>query len=234
MKIGFILMILILCFSIAYAVDTETVGEATYTWVAVKSDPDVFMNARTALENIGFKNTGDISGAINLVSIAEKFCNSYGGVLLWESHGAKDASGKVYIAVEKYPYNDEGYSQAVDRAQTLMSGAYYSNGDLDVIYLIEDPGYWVCLTDQGISNKFYGNNAIALIAACYGGLTCDWGARARVGYNGSVESSTAETDMSNLVNCLTAQGNDYSKMTVSLALQGTQVVSGDANTALIP
>ena len=55
MKIGFILMILILCFSIAYAVDTETVGKATYTWVAVKSNPDVFINARTALWDLNYK-----------------------------------------------------------------------------------------------------------------------------------------------------------------------------------
>ena len=78
------------------------------------------------------------------------------------------------------------------------------------------------------------------MASCYGGLIGgEWGGRVKVSYDGKVYESTARPDMENLIKNLTGYNssgvyNDFSKMTVTEAVQDGQEIYGNGNTALIP
>lgn len=214
-----------------YAVDTETVGSNTYTHIQTCYDRvDIFIN-RTALNNAGFScnfsKLSEAMGDINLVNDIASYGN-YGGVLLWASHG-----GTGWVACQCYPYTDPGMNQAVADANLLMQGASFQAGDLDVYPVPEAPCYAIALTNQGIASTFGGDNAIALIAACYASSTGDnWGGRVKVSYSDTAYDKTSQSHMTALLDNVTAT-NNYNAMTIELAMQSGQTVSGDDDTSLL-
>jgi hypothetical protein len=209
--------------------DTESTGAKKYTYINTRWPTfDVFTN-QTALANVGYecKHSLPSSGyqSVSLIDVAW-YLGDYGGLLLFEGHGI---SG--YVAIRTYPHTTAGYNQAIIDQNFAIAAGTFGAGDLIVLPIAGD--YAICLTTQGINNKADGDNAIALIAACYSsGTGGTWGGRVKIGYAGSVESSVAQTEMTALLNNLTG-ANGPSYMSTATGSQTNQVVNGDP-TALIP
>ncbi|UCF04225.1 MAG: hypothetical protein JSV33_09755 [bacterium] len=215
--------------SVVYGGDAETVGEKSYIHIqTIWNAVDIFSN-RAALDAIGFsENYSKISDHMKDFNLFRDVINhpDYGGVIMWAGHGDP---GIVFC---------EGYVTE-DSAKTRMLWLYesgvFKDGDL---YYDYDEGalcYGVYLTTQGIRNTYSGDNSIALIATCDGYSTGGtWGGRVKVSYKGIVYWPTVKSEMTTLLDNLTAKDNDISKMTVNLAMNGDQEKVGDDNTALIP
>lgn len=108
-----------------------------------------------------------------------------------------------------------------------MSGALYSADDLQVMFVVRESGWGVCLTGQGIGNAFSGSNGLVILAACYGSqaFSCGiGGARQIIGWVGDVQSSIAQSEVNTLLSRLT--GGDPAFMSTQTAINGTMSYAG--------
>ncbi|HMA77484.1 MAG TPA: hypothetical protein VKO43_09260, partial [Candidatus Krumholzibacteriaceae bacterium] len=183
----FLVIFISLIPSFLLAVETETVGATTYNWYETTWDKDKIFTQAGLLDQVGitldnFKVANNI-GDIDITTID----GSYGGVLIWASHGVF-IDGEYYVVAESFTSE----TAATDRYNYLVTQTGFT---ADRIALFSN--YWtdhsaIGLTDAGIGYLFGGNNAIVLVASCYGGLVGgEWGGRVKVSYNGTVGESTA-------------------------------------------
>jgi hypothetical protein len=195
----FLVIFISLIPSFLLAVETETVGGTTYNWYETTWDKDNIFTQAGLLDQVGitldnFKVAENI-GDINLETID----GSYGGVLLWASHGIYD-QGLYCVITESF----ETETAATGRYNYLVTQTGFSSDRIVKAYNY-NTGHWaIGLTDAGIGYLFGGNNAIVLVASCYGGLVGgEWGGRVKVSYNGAVDYTVAKTHMVNLIKNLT-------------------------------
>jgi hypothetical protein len=101
-----------------FAVDTETVSEASFTHIQTYTGytTDVFSN-RGVLEGIGFVcNYSKIAQSTDDINLLDDIAahGDYGGVLLWESH-----IHTGYVMCEGFAYSDSGLIKAENRKADL-------------------------------------------------------------------------------------------------------------------
>lgn len=105
-----LVVIIFLIPSFTHAIETETVGEATYNWYETTWDKDDIFTQASLLDEVGIlldnlkvaKNIGDIN--------LEQIDGSYGGVLLWASHGV-EYSGVIYMITESFSSESDAISR---------------------------------------------------------------------------------------------------------------------------
>jgi hypothetical protein len=172
-------MVLIPSFSLA--VETETVGEAKYTWIETTWDKDDIYTQVGLLDFVGIgqgqKEVAEKIGDIDITMID----GSYGGVLLWASHGIYD-QGMYCVIAESF--NSE--ADARSRYNYLTTYTGFSADRIVKAYNYNTNHWAIGLTDNGIGYLFGGSNAIVLVASCYGGMIGgEWGGRVKVSYDGA-------------------------------------------------
>lgn len=217
---------------------TETPSRQEYTYMRFRwTGTEVFSSVPGMLGNVGYteknevKATGWESQILGQVATAG---SNYGGLLIIEGHGQLDANARYYLAAEIHPHTTSGRNNAENRAEFLMSGVYYSSGDLEVIYVGDANGWGVCLTEQGISATFSGSNGLVVLASCHGASAFGrfGGTRGTISWEGVIYDNPAQTQTNILFGGLTGEdGPDY--MTTATAINGTMQFSGK-NMALVP
>jgi len=231
------LLVLPLCASAQ--TDRETPSSQDYTYIRLRYNGyNVFYN-RATLANAGYTQkaglvvTGMQSDILGDVADAG---DDYGGILLIEGHGVIDTQGHYYLVGEVYPNTTAGLSGAIDRADFLMGGASYSQGDLQVAYCSEiEGGAWgVCLTEQGISSTFSGSNGLVILASCYGSKAFGkfGGTRLTISWDGVVDGNVLWGEVNTLFANLTG-ANGVAFMPTENAINGTMKTSGKSM-AIVP
>src|SRR6056297_1504660 len=102
----FLVIFISLIPSFLLAVETETVGAATYTWIETTWDMDDIYTQVDLLNDTGgigfsegYEKVANNIGDINLETI--DYYGNYGGILLWASHGIYD-QGLYCVITESF------------------------------------------------------------------------------------------------------------------------------------